>query len=90
MERDFKGKDLFYSCNLILRYQILISSYTLSLGHFINYPDGDVAHPEVQEREWELNPFNFDDVTNGLLTLFTVATFEGLIKKSKFGRNFYI
>merc|ERR1719209_1917574 len=43
----------------------------------MTYPDGDIAHPQVQERGWELNPFNFDDVPNGLLTLFTVATFEG-------------
>ena len=47
------------------------------LGYFITYPDGDISHPQIHERSWELNPFNFDDVTNGLLTLFTVATFEG-------------
>ena len=46
-------------------------------GNYMTYPDGDIAHPQVQERGWELNPFNFDDVPNGLLTLFTVATFEG-------------
>ena len=49
----------------------------LFAGNFITYPDGDISHPQVNERSWELNPFNFDDVMNGLLTLFTVATFEG-------------
>jgi len=46
-------------------------------GFFITYPDGDISHPKPEERVWELNPFNFDDVSQGLLTLFAVATFEG-------------
>merc|ERR1712228_1080337 len=46
-------------------------------GDFITYPDGDINHPIQDERRWERNPFNFDDVAKGLLTLFTVATFEG-------------
>jgi len=29
------------------------------------------------QREWKNSDFNFDDVAQGMLTLFTVATFEG-------------
>jgi len=33
--------------------------------------------PILYEREWKNNDLNFDDVSQGMLTLFTVATFEG-------------
>lgn len=46
-------------------------------GYFIDYQDGDFSNPEVKERTWEENQFNFDDVSKAMLTLFTVATFEG-------------
>lgn len=46
-------------------------------GQFIVYQGGDVVRPEVRDREWIQNPFNFDDVGNAMLTLFTVSTFEG-------------
>lgn len=46
-------------------------------GHFIIYQGGDIETPEIKEREWIPNPFNFDDVSNAMLTLFTVSTFEG-------------
>ncbi|XP_076310649.1 muscle calcium channel subunit alpha-1-like isoform X3 [Tachypleus tridentatus] len=46
-------------------------------GVFIEYLNGDVSKPIVQERSWENNPFNFDDVAKGMLTLCTVSTFEG-------------
>lgn len=36
-----------------------------------------MTKPEIQNREWLPNPFNFDDVSNAMLTLFTVSTFEG-------------
>ena len=31
----------------------------------------------VSERKWRNNPFNFDNVLNGMEALFTVTTFEG-------------
>ncbi|KAH9503819.1 Voltage-dependent calcium channel type D subunit alpha-1 [Bulinus truncatus] len=46
-------------------------------GHFITYEPGDFKNPKVLNRTWSKNDFNFDDVKNGMLTLFTVATFEG-------------
>ena len=41
------------------------------------YKDGDIDRPDVVEREWANNDFNFDDVSKAMLTLFTVSTFEG-------------
>ncbi|XP_065316255.1 muscle calcium channel subunit alpha-1-like isoform X4 [Gordionus sp. m RMFG-2023] len=46
-------------------------------GEFIVYPDGNINNPKMEPREWKLNDFNFDDVSKAMLTLFTVATFEG-------------
>ncbi|KAK3797828.1 hypothetical protein RRG08_052427 [Elysia crispata] len=46
-------------------------------GLYIDYVDGDFDQPQVLEREWENNDFNFDNVYSGMLTLFTVSTFEG-------------
>ena len=46
-------------------------------GVYIEYKDGDINKPVAVDREWENQDFNFDNVANGMLTLFTVATFEG-------------
>jgi len=46
-------------------------------GHYIVYQGGDIEKPEFKEREWLPNEFNYDDVSNAMLTLFTVSTFEG-------------
>lgn len=46
-------------------------------GEFIAYDKGRTYKPIVEEREWVNNPFNFDSVPNGMLTLFAVSTFEG-------------
>ncbi|XP_059167740.1 muscle calcium channel subunit alpha-1-like isoform X5 [Physella acuta] len=46
-------------------------------GQFISFKGGNYDQPEENKREWVKNDFNFDDVRNGMLTLFTVATFEG-------------
>lgn len=44
---------------------------------FINYKGKNLEKPFVDERKWENNDFNFDDVGSAMLTLFTVSTFEG-------------
>ena len=44
---------------------------------FINYKEKNLEKPFVDERKWENNAFNFDDVGSAMLTLFTVSTFEG-------------
>jgi len=41
------------------------------------YQRGDIGNPIKMQREWKNSDFNFDDVSKGMLTLFTVATFEG-------------
>lgn len=41
------------------------------------FENGDVDAPVIKERQWENNKFNFDNVAKGMLTLFTVSTFEG-------------
>ncbi|XP_070075567.1 voltage-dependent calcium channel type D subunit alpha-1 isoform X1 [Drosophila takahashii] len=46
-------------------------------GTYLVYDDGDVHKPRLREREWSNNRFHFDDVAKGMLTLFTVSTFEG-------------
>ena len=44
---------------------------------FINYKEKNLEKPFVDERRWQNNDFNFDDVGSAMLTLFTVSTFEG-------------
>ncbi|XP_037711486.1 voltage-dependent calcium channel type D subunit alpha-1 isoform X4 [Drosophila subpulchrella] len=46
-------------------------------GTYLVYEEGDVHKPRLKEREWSNNRFHFDDVAKGMLTLFTVSTFEG-------------
>lgn len=63
----FKGK--FYKCSDITKV-----TEDECQGTYIIYKN-DV--PTQLEREWTLNKWNFDDVLSGMLTLFTVSTFEG-------------
>ncbi|RWS32009.1 muscle calcium channel subunit alpha-1-like protein [Leptotrombidium deliense] len=46
-------------------------------GHYIVYQGGDLVTPVIERRVWKKYDFNFDDVFSAMLTLFTVATFEG-------------
>jgi len=50
---------------------------TFFRGIFVTYTDGDINKPQDETREWENDDFNFDNVFKAMLTLFTVATFEG-------------
>lgn len=43
----------------------------------MKFKDSDPDSPFVEEREWKNNDFNFDSVSNGMITLFAVSTFEG-------------
>ncbi|EDW57606.2 uncharacterized protein Dvir_GJ18055 [Drosophila virilis] len=66
----FKGK--FFSCtdgSKMVREECY--------GTYLVYEDGDMNKPRLKEREWSNNGFHFDDVAKGMLTLFTVSTFEG-------------
>ncbi|XP_041984282.1 muscle calcium channel subunit alpha-1-like isoform X2 [Aricia agestis] len=63
----FKGK--FYSCTDITKVTKLECQ-----GSYLVYKNNK---PMIENRVWIRNKFNFDDVLNGMLTLFTVSTFEG-------------
>ncbi|KAJ0171038.1 hypothetical protein K1T71_013237 [Dendrolimus kikuchii] len=63
----FKGK--FFKCTDITKV-----TQNDCQGTYIIYSNGE---PKVEQRDWVKNKFNFDDVLNGMLTLFTVSTFEG-------------
>uniref|UniRef100_A0AAQ4NUN3 Voltage-dependent calcium channel alpha-1 subunit IQ domain-containing protein n=1 Tax=Gasterosteus aculeatus aculeatus TaxID=481459 RepID=A0AAQ4NUN3_GASAC len=66
----FKGR--FYSCTDEAKHDPVECR-----GTFVVYKDGDMNHPMVRERIWENSDFNFDNVLQGMLALFTVSTFEG-------------
>jgi len=46
-------------------------------GFYVEYENGDINKPQDIPREWINQDYNFDNVAFGMLTLFTVATFEG-------------
>ncbi|XP_076796531.1 voltage-dependent L-type calcium channel subunit alpha-1C isoform X29 [Arvicanthis niloticus] len=46
-------------------------------GNYITYKDGEVDHPIIQPRSWENSKFDFDNVLEAMMALFTVSTFEG-------------
>ncbi|CAG2216856.1 Voltage-dependent L-type calcium channel subunit alpha-1C,Dihydropyridine-sensitive L-type skeletal muscle calcium channel subunit alpha-1,Voltage-dependent R-type calcium channel subunit alpha-1E,Voltage-dependent L-type calcium channel subunit alpha-1S,Voltage-dependent N-type calcium channel subunit alpha-1B,Muscle calcium channel subunit alpha-1,Voltage-dependent calcium channel type D subunit alpha-1,Probable voltage-dependent N-type calcium channel subunit alpha-1B,Voltage-dependent L-type calcium ch len=46
-------------------------------GKFVVFPDGTIDNPKERDRVWTNNELNFDNVHLAMLTLFTVATFEG-------------
>uniref|UniRef100_H3D4N0 Voltage-dependent L-type calcium channel subunit alpha n=1 Tax=Tetraodon nigroviridis TaxID=99883 RepID=H3D4N0_TETNG len=68
----FKSQGRFYSCTDEAKH-----TPEECKGTFVIYKDGDISHPMVRERVWENSDFNFDNVLNGMLALFTVSTFEG-------------
>ncbi|XP_022235324.1 voltage-dependent calcium channel type A subunit alpha-1-like [Limulus polyphemus] len=45
-------------------------------GYYFLFP-GDGGPPDVNKREWQKQPFHYDDVMSAMLTLFTVSTGEG-------------
>uniref|UniRef100_A0A915CNI0 Voltage-dependent calcium channel alpha-1 subunit IQ domain-containing protein n=1 Tax=Ditylenchus dipsaci TaxID=166011 RepID=A0A915CNI0_9BILA len=45
-------------------------------GQYFIY-DGQNEVPRVENREWRLRPFNYDNTLNAMLTLFIVTTSEG-------------
>ncbi|XP_046973962.1 muscle calcium channel subunit alpha-1-like isoform X13 [Vanessa cardui] len=63
----FKGK--FFRCNDISKMTKDECQGTYLVFENRNYV--------VRDREWKRNDFHFDNVMKGMLTLFTVSTFEG-------------
>uniref|UniRef100_A0A8C5R4W6 Voltage-dependent L-type calcium channel subunit alpha n=1 Tax=Leptobrachium leishanense TaxID=445787 RepID=A0A8C5R4W6_9ANUR len=66
----FKGK--FYRCSDEAK-----QTPEECKGKYIVYKDGDVNSPSIRERHWHNSDFNFDNVLNAMMALFTVSTFEG-------------
>uniref|UniRef100_A0A8C6NPN2 Voltage-dependent L-type calcium channel subunit alpha n=1 Tax=Nothobranchius furzeri TaxID=105023 RepID=A0A8C6NPN2_NOTFU len=46
-------------------------------GYFMKHVDNSLQDTVLAKREWLNSDFNFDNVLNGMLALFTVSTFEG-------------
>ncbi|KAJ2939410.1 hypothetical protein O0L34_g10841 [Tuta absoluta] len=63
----FKGK--FFMCNDISKM-----TKEECQGTYLVFEKNEYY---VREREWSRYPFHFDNVMKGMLTLFTVSTFEG-------------
>uniref|UniRef100_A0A3P8X3I0 Voltage-dependent L-type calcium channel subunit alpha n=1 Tax=Cynoglossus semilaevis TaxID=244447 RepID=A0A3P8X3I0_CYNSE len=66
----FKGK--FYACTDPDK----ITEETCK-GYYIKYQEGALHEMEIRKREWTNSELNFDNILNGMLTLFTISTFEG-------------
>ena len=60
-----------------VKYGKLKRALCVLQGDYIVFRDGDINKPQVLPREWSNSDFNFDDVSQAMLTLFTVSTFEG-------------
>ncbi|XP_021201888.1 muscle calcium channel subunit alpha-1 isoform X2 [Bombyx mori] len=63
----FKGR--FFKCTDITK-----DNENDCHGTYLIYENGEAI---TNDRLWLRNKFNFDDVLNGMLTLFTVSTYEG-------------
>uniref|UniRef100_A0A672P9U1 Voltage-dependent L-type calcium channel subunit alpha n=1 Tax=Sinocyclocheilus grahami TaxID=75366 RepID=A0A672P9U1_SINGR len=66
----FKGK--LYSCTDPLQ-----TTAEECQGTFLKYVQNSLHDMEVHQRKWVNSDFNFDNVLNGILALFTISTFEG-------------
>ncbi|CAN9512133.1 unnamed protein product [Ophioblennius macclurei] len=66
----FKGK--FYACTDSDKM-----TEDTCRGWYIKYQEGALNEMEIHKREWINSELNFDNILNGMLTLFTISTFEG-------------
>ncbi|KAK6303222.1 hypothetical protein J4Q44_G00256760 [Coregonus suidteri] len=66
----FKGK--FYTCSDPSK----MTEVTCQ-GMFLKHQENSLQEMVLAPREWINSDFNFDNVLNGMLALFTVSTFEG-------------
>ncbi|PFX17210.1 Voltage-dependent calcium channel type D subunit alpha-1 [Stylophora pistillata] len=73
-----KGSFCRSAFNLLDLLVVSVSVISISLrGNYIDFKGPGLSNPVVKEREWRRHDFNFDNVGNAMLTLFTVMTFEG-------------
>uniref|UniRef100_A0A8C7HUA3 Voltage-dependent L-type calcium channel subunit alpha n=1 Tax=Oncorhynchus kisutch TaxID=8019 RepID=A0A8C7HUA3_ONCKI len=66
----FKGK--FYTCSDPSKM-----TEVTCRGVFLKHQENSLQEMVLAHREWINSDFNFDNVLNGMLALFTVSTFEG-------------
>ncbi|XP_044143728.1 voltage-dependent L-type calcium channel subunit alpha-1S isoform X2 [Bufo gargarizans] len=66
----FKGK--FYSCTDSTKI-----TQEDCRGYFIDVKDGDPTQLQLKPRIWMHSDFHFDNVLSGMMSLFTISTFEG-------------
>ncbi|XP_066456419.1 voltage-dependent L-type calcium channel subunit alpha-1S [Eleutherodactylus coqui] len=66
----FKGK--FYSCT----DETKITPEECR-GYYIDSKDGDLTRLQLKPRLWMHSEFHFDNVLSGMMSLFTISTFEG-------------
>uniref|UniRef100_A0A674E478 Voltage-dependent L-type calcium channel subunit alpha n=1 Tax=Salmo trutta TaxID=8032 RepID=A0A674E478_SALTR len=66
----FKGK--FYTCSDPSKM-----TEVTCRGMFLKHQENSLQEMVLASREWINSDFNFDNVLNGMLALFTVSTFEG-------------
>ncbi|XP_075051737.1 voltage-dependent L-type calcium channel subunit alpha-1S [Mixophyes fleayi] len=66
----FKGK--FYSCTDTTKM-----TAEECMGYFIVEKDDDPTQLQLKPRIWTHSDFHFDNVLSGMMSLFTISTFEG-------------
>ncbi|XP_069811823.1 voltage-dependent L-type calcium channel subunit alpha-1S-like, partial [Dendropsophus ebraccatus] len=66
----FKGK--FFSCTDRTKM-----TEEECRGYFFDVEDGDPTHLQMKPRVWMHSDFHFDNVLSGMMSLFTISTFEG-------------
>ncbi|TRY66853.1 hypothetical protein DNTS_033024 [Danionella cerebrum] len=66
----FKGK-LFYCTDPLQK------TAEQCQGSFVKHIQGSLHDMEISQRNWVNSDYNFDNVLNGMLALFTISTFEG-------------
>uniref|UniRef100_A0A8C9SPC2 Voltage-dependent L-type calcium channel subunit alpha n=1 Tax=Scleropages formosus TaxID=113540 RepID=A0A8C9SPC2_SCLFO len=69
--------DFMFACIGVQLFKVSSAQPCASQGTFIAYKENTLHPVEVQHRQWVNNDFNFDNVPNAMLALFTVSTFEG-------------
>lgn len=68
----------FSNCACVLTMRPVSFHFPLSFrGTFVKHLQNSLQDTEVREREWVNSDYNFDNIFNAMLALFTVSTLEG-------------
>uniref|UniRef100_A0A672ITG2 Voltage-dependent L-type calcium channel subunit alpha n=1 Tax=Salarias fasciatus TaxID=181472 RepID=A0A672ITG2_SALFA len=69
--------DFMFACIGVQLFKVRTSAITPALTDYLTYQEGALHEMEIRERKWINSELNFDNILNGMLTLFTISTFEG-------------